>query len=178
MKNNKGITMITLVITMIVLGIIVGITVTLGTEEIKNVKIQNIQTNMLLIEAKAKEYVQNARFDLGVKPDEATDEMKEKASAELEGAGKGTKVTSSSRVVSQLANIGISSSDVTAGNVYQLSTEDLEKMGIHNVNSDDAEGWYVIVYNLTNSTVKIYNTEGIETKEGIKYCLDEIRDIL
>ena len=78
LKNNKGITLMTLVITIIVLLIIVSITVNYGIDSISKAQIQNMQTNMLLIEAKAKKYVENANFQLGVKPDEATDEMKEK----------------------------------------------------------------------------------------------------
>ena len=54
LKNNKGITLMTLVITIIVLLIIVSITVNYGIDSINKAQIQNMQTNMLLIEAKAK----------------------------------------------------------------------------------------------------------------------------
>ena len=91
-ERNKGVTLATLVITIVVLLILSGITINYGVSNIKRAKIQNIKTNMLLIEAKTKEYVENANYDLGIKPNEATAEMKEKAISELEGEGKGTKV--------------------------------------------------------------------------------------
>ena len=33
-------------------------------------------------------------------------------------------------------------------------------MGIHDVESNDEEGWYVIVYDLENATAEIYHTQG------------------
>ena len=88
---------------------------------------------MLLIEAKTKEFVENANYDLGIKPEEATDEMKEKSNSELEGEGKGTKVITSSSISTELNIMGITSEEISNGNVYQISTTDLEKMGIKTI---------------------------------------------
>ena len=74
--NNKGITLVALVITVIVLLIIASIVVYTGTDTIKNANLQSLKTNMLLIEAKGREYVENASHELGVNPSEATEEMK------------------------------------------------------------------------------------------------------
>ena len=54
-ERNKGVTLATLVITIVVLLILSGITINYGVSNIKRAKIQNIKTNMLLIEAKTKE---------------------------------------------------------------------------------------------------------------------------
>ena len=159
-ERNKGVTLATLVITIVVLLILSGITINYGVSNIKRAKIQNIKTNMLLIEAKTKEYVENANYDLGIKPNEATAEMKEKAISELEGEGKGTKVTTSSSISTELNIMGITSEEISNGNVYQISTTDLEKMGIKGVESSEKKGWYIVVYDITNSNVKIYNTKG------------------
>lgn len=176
-ERNKGVTLATLVITIVVLLILSGITINYGVSNIKRAKIQNIKTNMLLIEAKTKEYVENANYDLGIKPNEATAEMKEKAISELEGEGKGTKVTTSSSISTELNIMGITSEEISNGNVYQISTTDLEKMGIKGVESSEKEGWYIVVYDITNSNVKIYNTKGIKTNNNeTEYCLDDIRD--
>ena len=124
-ERNKGVTLATLVITIVVLLILSGITINYGVSNIKRAKIQNIKTNMLLIEAKTKEYVENANYDLGIKPNEATAEMKGKAISELEGEGKGTKVTTSSSISTELNIMGITSEEISNGNVYQISTTDL-----------------------------------------------------
>ncbi len=73
--------------------------------------------------------------------------------------------------------MGITSEEISNGNVYQISTTDLEKMGIKGVESSEKKGWYIVVYDITNSNVKIYNTKGIKTNNNeTKYCLDDIRN--
>lgn len=177
-EKNKGITLVALAITIIVMLIIASITITIGSDQIKNAHLQSYKTNMLLIEAKAKEYVEKASYELGVKPEEATQDMKNKAQAELTGEGKGTKVNSSDSISSKLTSIGISSSDIDAGNVYQLSETDLEKIGINKGDSDEQNSYYILVYNIPEADVKVYNTEGFNVgSAGVKYCLDDIRDI-
>lgn len=177
-EKNSGIALVALVITIIIMLIIATITIKIGGNEIRNAHLQSYKTNMLLIEAKAKEYVENANFELGVEPSAATQEMKDKSQAELTGEGKGTKVNRSDSISSKLTSIGISSSDIEAGNVYQLSTQDLEKIGIKGEKSDEENGYYVLVYNIPEANVKVYNTEGFNTgSAGVKYCLDDIRDI-
>ena len=63
--NDKGITLASLVITIIVLLIIASIAIYYGTEAIKKANVENIRTNMLLINSKAKEYCEEANFRLG-----------------------------------------------------------------------------------------------------------------
>lgn len=173
-RNSKGVTLISLVIMIIVLGILASIVVTFGTQAINNANIQNLKTNMLLIEAKAKEYVENANYDLGIHPEEATEEMKNKSISEL----KGTKVEQSDSIVSILQNIGINTEDIENGNVYKLSTEDLAAIGINNTNSNDRTGWYIIVYNIPEDTAKIYHTQGIRINDTeTKYSLEDINQI-
>lgn len=176
-QNNKGITLLALVITVTVMLIIAGITLTAGGDTIRQTNVENIKTNMLLIEAKTKEFVEKASHDLGVKPAEASEEMKAKASSELEGEGKGTKVQSSDSLIDRLLEIGITNEQITQGLVVKISTSDLDKMGIRNVKSDDNEGWYIVAYDIPNVEVKIYHTHGIKiNKDEVKYCLDDIRD--
>ena len=177
-EKNSGVTLLALVITIILLLIIATITIKIGSDQIKNAHLQSYKTNMLLIEAKAKEYVENASHELGIKPEDATQEMKDKSQAELTGEGKGTKVNSGDSITSKLTSIGISSSDIDAGNVYQLSTADLQKIGVNDENSDEENGYYILVYNIPEANVKVYNTEGFNIgKAGTKYSLDEIRDV-
>ncbi len=173
-KNDRGITLMVLVITIIILIILIMIGVNYGKEAIKIATFQNTKTNMLLIEVKAKEYVENANFDLGIKPNEATQEMKDKARSEL----KGTQVSPIEFLASKLPDIGISSDEINKGNVFKLTSEDLQAMNINNVESNDEKGWYIIVYNIEEATVKIYHTYGVQLEnKQIKYLLDDFRDI-
>ena len=74
MKKNEGITMLVLVITVILLLILSGISINTGNNIIKRANLENLKTNMLLIEVKGKEYVENGNFNLGTSFDKLTDE--------------------------------------------------------------------------------------------------------
>ena len=171
--NQKGITLVVLIITIIVLLILAGITIHIGTESIQKANLEELKTNMLLIETKAREFVENASFDLGINPENATDEMKTNAQSELNGEDKGTLVTSDDSIINQLLNIGIRQEDIDNEKVYKLTTENLEKMGINDVQSNYEEGWYVIVYNIDETTAEIYHTVGYNGK----YSLTDIEQI-
>ncbi len=168
--NQKGITLVALIITIIVLLIIAGITVYSGKDSIRKTNLEGLKTNMLLIQTKAKEYIENASFQLGVNPG---DDKWTKAETYLQGEDKGTKVKNTDAMASTLTSIGISSGDISTGKVYQLSTSNLEKMGINNVQSDSEDGYYIIVYDLDNTTAEIYNTIGYDNK----YSLTDIEKI-
>ena len=170
MREQKGITLIAITLTVIVMLIIASITVYYGTDLIQNAKLQDLKTNMLLIQTKAKEYIENASFQLGVNPG---DDKWTKAEEYLQGEDKGTKVESGGEMATTLINIGIKSEDIQTGKVYQLSTSNLEKMGINNVQSDSENGYYIIVYDLDNTTAEIYNTIGYDNK----YSLTDIERI-
>ena len=64
-KKESGITLIALTITVIVLLIIASISISAGGNIIKTAKLENLKTNMLLIQAKTKEYVEEVSFKKG-----------------------------------------------------------------------------------------------------------------
>ena len=70
-KNQNGVTLLILVVMIIVMLIIAGITIYSGTGAIKRASLENLKTNLLLIQAKTKEYVEEVSFKMGTKPDEA-----------------------------------------------------------------------------------------------------------
>lgn len=166
-SNQKGITMIALTITIILLFILSGIAIYSGKDTIRRANLEELKTNMLLIQTKAREFVENASFDLGIDPQNATEEMRANAQNELNGEDKGTLVEEGDPIESELLSIGISQNDIDNGNVYKLTTQNLENMGIKDVESNDTDGWYVIVYDITNTTAEIYNTIGYEGKYSL-----------
>ena len=62
-KNSKGITLVSLVITIIILMLITSVTVYTGTNVIKQVTLQNVNTDMMLIKAKVKTMEEQAKFN-------------------------------------------------------------------------------------------------------------------
>ena len=85
-KSTSGITLIALAITITVLAILIGISIYSGKETIQQAKLEELKTNMLLIQAKSKEYVEKANFKMGINPDEKTTEEKQKIRNEVYGA--------------------------------------------------------------------------------------------
>lgn len=163
LRKNKGITLIALTITIIVLLIIAGISVYSGIEIIKNANLEALKTNMLLIEAKAKEYVEEVSFKMGPTPDENNRANVRKSVYEDEaGLKKGTDSG-----LSTPSEIPIS--DATC---YYVSTDTMKKWGIDNIELEDGEGYFV-KFDETNLTVEVYNNLGYDGK----YSLTDIDKI-
>lgn len=176
MKENRGITMVTLVITIVVLLIIAGISVGTGNNVIKESQLENLKTNMLLIKLKGKEYVENANFKLGTNIENATDK-----DARIESAKAELKIE-------QEQQINISDSILNGTNIdvsdtseyiyyYKLSSQNLIDIGLTNVKSDEDNGWYIIKYDVQSAQVEVYNTKGFENDENKYYSLTEIQDL-
>lgn len=166
MKKNKdrGITLASLVITIIVLLIIAGISVYSGTDIIKRAKLEELKTNMLLIETKAKECVENANFKLG-KIDNLGDDEKQNRINEVKKELKGTEID-------EADNIDIEKSEYNY--YYKLTEDNLKDMGLSNIKLSDTDGLYIVKYDIKNAKVEeIYNTKGYEGK----YSLTDIEQI-
>ena len=62
-KSNKGITLIALIVTIIIILVIAAITVYEGSKLIDQAKYEDVKTNMLLLQAETKNYVEQAKFE-------------------------------------------------------------------------------------------------------------------
>ena len=63
LKNDKGITMISLVVTIFLLAIVVGTVVYYSRSIIETARFENIKSNMILIQAQAKIIYEKHSFD-------------------------------------------------------------------------------------------------------------------
>lgn len=157
-KKEKGVTLLVLVVMIVVLLIIAGITISIGTKTIEKAGLESVKTNMLLIQAKAKEYVENANFKQG-KNAEITDDAK--------SCLKGTVLAGE-----ELNKINYTPN--TNELIYSLSQENLNEMGVKNVDPSK----YFIVYDVKNCKVEIIYADGVEKSDGTKaYTLTEIEKI-
>lgn len=177
MKNDKGITMVALIITIVILLILSGISINAGNNIIEQSELENIKTNMLLIKVKGKEYVENANFKLGTNFESATD--KEGRITAAKGELKGEEITDIS-IFNE--NINISQEQLSTDNTnyiyyYKLTTQNLADIGLPNVISDEKNGWYIIKYDIKNVESEVYNTQGFEKEESTYYSLNELQNI-
>ena len=178
-EKNNGITMVALVITIIVLLIIAGISIGTGNKAITNSKLENLKTNMLLIEVKAKEQIENANFKLGTNIDKVTEEEKANRVKSAKDELKGEEILDGNIFNDNVKITTVTIQEENNNNIYyyKLSTQDLIDMGLNNLKSDEKNGYYIVKYDLKNVTTEIYNTLGFDDNGSVSYTLTELKQI-
>lgn len=121
-KKENGVTLIALTILIIIMGIIAGISIYSGKQTIKEAKLESLKTNMMLIEAKAKEYVEEANFKLGPNFDSTNAENATK----LEEVKKAVYIDEAKLEKATTAPNGLP----TDTDLYRLTDEAMRSMGI------------------------------------------------
>lgn len=173
MKSNKGITMVVLVLTIIILLILAGISIGTWNNVIEQSKLENLKTNMLLIEVKSKEAAQNANFNLGTSYDTIVDTNQKNERLQQ------TKLQLKGEIIENVneLNIGVEKGTDELEFFCRLSTEDIINMGITNIDSDDKNGYYIVKYDIRNIGVEIYNTKGFKVENKTYYSLTDIQNL-
>ncbi len=155
-KKNKGITLVALIITITVLLIIAGISIYNGKETIQRAKLEELKTNMLFIQAKAKEYVEEANFRIGIVSEE---EREEKTTAVREEIYGGQEL----KLAEDIPPIGVMDKNAC----YQLTTQTKQKWGLEKLKKEED---YIIEFNEIDASVQIYYLPGYNGK----YSLSDI----
>ena len=160
-REEKGITLIILVSTVVVLLIIAGVGIGSGLNIMRKASIESLKTNMLLLQAKGKEYVENTNFKIG------TEEKAEEEKAQIKSENlKGTPVSSSQIPKEVTLKEG--------EEAYQLSEQDMKDMGLAELEGKASE--YLIVYNIQEEKVDVIYVPGIELQNKSYYTLSSIED--
>lgn len=150
-KGEKGITLATLVVTIIVIAILASISVYTGTNIIKKTNLQNINTNMMLIQAKTKTIAEQAKFN--------------KDTSNYKGM-KLTDVTQNEFVEKLISNHVIEDQ----ANWYLLSQSDLNEMGLEKIKIEEG---YLVNYN----TEEVMYVKGFEANNQTYYKLSEMKNL-
>lgn len=151
MKNEKGITLVILTITIIVMMILAGIAVHYSRDLIRNAKLQDLKTNMLLIQAKAKECVEEVSFQTANINDGSTIEQIKSTNY------KGTPLVGSG--IEEEAKATGKIEDAKINEYYYFTLEDLKSIGITELLPEDY-GYFIVRYNLEKISVDVINTKG------------------
>ena len=146
-NRTEGMALLALAITIIILLIIAAITIYSGKDIIKEAKIEELKTNMLLIQAKAREYVEDATFKMGINPD---DNKKNQVREEI--YVKNAKLVKADDVPSEF---GITDSTTC----YWLTEEAQTNWGLNKIELENDER-YLIQFNENDVTVEVYNSLG------------------
>ena len=184
MKNNKGVTMISLALTILILVILATMTMYYGESAVKEAKLQDLKTNMLLIQASLKNDLEKYHFETN-SLDEATKNSKKSEylkgtilsdSSITEVKEAFDKIENSSQVrkkinkdYPQVSNFKIVNDDIEYNSdedkfqYYYLDNNTLSQLGLKDVKSDSENGYYIVAYSM-NSTfpnvVEVINTKG------------------
>ena len=158
-KDNRGITLIALIVTIVILLILTGVTITAGTESIKKAKLETLRTNMLLISAKGKEYCEEANFRAGTNNE----------------VDKGTEYLLNDKQLKQVSSIPNSSE--TYDFIAELDETELKRIGLNEVANSKDIGTFYIGFKIIDNKVEVYNSKGFSTKNGTKYSLTQIEAI-
>ena len=159
MKRNKGITMISLMVTIVILMILATITMYYGNSAMKEAKLQDLKTNMLLIQASLKSGLEKYHFETSNLSDANEKE------AQKSNYLKGTKLadTDLQKIKQEIFDEIKEDYPQIDGNFdyYKLDKNDLEEMGIYDIKDDDGE--YIVAYSMNSvypNIVEVINTKG------------------
>ena len=141
LKAEKGITLVALVITVILMLILAGIGLHFGTEALEKSKLEDIKTDMISIQAKAKIIAEQYNF---------------KDIEELVG----TKIETQE----EATTIGITDEEIENIYLYKWSKEDLTNQGLSTIDGDK----YIVKYDLDNpNDCEVYYIEGFNGKHSL-----------
>ena len=160
MKRNKGITMISLMVTIVILMILATITMYYGNSAMKEAKLQDLKTNMLLIQASLKSGLEKYHFETSNLSDANEKE------AQKSNYLKGTKLADTDlqkKIKQEIFDEIKEDYPQIDGNFdyYKLDRNDLEEMGIYDIKDDDGE--YIVAYSMNSvypNIVEVINTKG------------------
>ena len=155
-RKVRGVTLIALVVTIVILAIIASITLYSGKDIIENANLEELRTNMLLIQAKSREYVEQANFRMGINPNQKTEEEKQKIRDEVYGTA-----SDEGAQLQKATDIPIKFGVLNVSTCYWLTPEAQAKWGLEQIELEEGEK-YLIEFNEEEEAVEIYNTVGYE----------------
>ena len=160
-NNNAGITLIVLIIIIVVLIIITSISVYEGKELIAKSKVQTLETNMLIIQAKAKSYAEEVDAKIWTETEENKNTKRDE-----EFLKKGFNIYNS-QIPSE-----INSAEY---NFYKISENGLTNMGLKDINNEI----YIVTYKKSDyNKIEIIYPEGVKYKKTTYYTLSKIQNEL
>lgn len=155
-EDNRGITLVALVVTIIVLLILAGIGINTGINGMEKVQLEELKTNMLLIEAKARECVEEANFRMGGSTEET---VVEAVRTEIYEVNNKLEKADSTNVPNNSANINLA-------NCYVITRETFDLWGLNKIKLSEDEK-YLVKFNESEITVEVYNTKGYDGKYSL-----------
>lgn len=170
MNKQAGSTFIKLIIATVIMIILAAVVVNYGRNLMQEVKIQDLRTNMLYIQAEAQKGLEEVCFqtvNLDESKQENIDKINQIKQENLDGDVLSNAPTEIQNAVQNIPEITVDES------YYFLNEEDLKKMGIKDIKLEDDE-YFVVKYDFENITVEVINTKGYDEK----YTLTQLNELI
>ena len=165
MKNEKGVAIPTLIIIIAVIIIVAIVGIKYGMKIINENQLQDLRTDMLLIQAETKKDLEEVRFqtaNLDKNKEEDLAKINEVKQENLKGVlVQGTEIEKS-----------IPEGIAIDENCYYLNKDVLKEIGVKESDSEKY-GNYIVKYDFENIKVEVINTKGYEGQYTLTDLLDE-----
>ncbi len=165
MEKQKGVAIPVLIIGVVIIIAIASIIVHYAEDMVEENRLQDLRTNMLLIQAETKKDLEEVCFqtaNLDAKKEEDLAKINEIKKEKL----KGTIAQESEVKDSIPQEISIDE------NCYYLDETNLNEIGVKDLNPEKY-GYFIVKYNFENITVEVINTKGYEGKYTLTQLIEE-----
>lgn len=156
MGNESGKSIVTLVILTILILIGASVIINYAKEMMEETKVQDLRTNMLLMQAKAKKGLEEVCFrivNLDTTKEEELTKINEIKNEYLEGIILSNAPEEVQEAAKNVPDVVFDES------CYYLDETTLTEMGIKQINQD---GYFIVKYDFSNVNLEIISTTGYE----------------
>ena len=165
MRKQNGVAIPVLIIGIVIIIAIASIIVHYVEDMVEENKLQDLRTNMLLIQAETKNDLEEVCFqtaNLDSKKEEDLATINKIKNENLKGKlVQGSEIENS---IPQEINID--------ENSYYLDENTLSEIGVKDLNSNEY-GYFIVKYDFLNITVEVMNTKGYEGKYTLTQLIEE-----
>lgn len=165
MRKQKGVAIPVLIIGIVIIIAIASIIVHYVEDMVEENRLQDLRTNMLLIQAETKKDLEEVCFQtakLDSKKEEDLATINEIKNENLKGKlVQGSEIENS---IPQEINID--------ENCYYLDENNLSEIGVKDLDSNEY-GYFIVKYDFSNITVEVMNTKGYEGKYTLTQLIEE-----
>ncbi len=165
MRKQNGVAIPVLIIGIVIIIAIASIIVHYVEDMVEENRLQDLRTNMLLIQAETKKDLEEVCFQtakLDSKKEEDLATINEIKNENLKGKlVQGSEIENS---IPQEINID--------ENCYYLDENNLSEIGVKDLDSNEY-GYFIVKYDFSNITVEVMNTKGYEGKYTLTQLIEE-----
>ena len=170
MGNESGKSIIILIIITILIMIGAGMIINYANQMLEDTKVQDLRTNMLLIQAQTKKGLEKVCFGI-VNLDKNKEEDLAKINEIKQEHLKGIQLTSAPTEVQEaIKNVP---EVVFDENSYYLDKATLTEIGIKDIDEEQV-GYFIVKYDFSNADVEVVNTNGCRGSYTLTQIIQEI----